>query len=119
MQSWIDKLSIKIGQPEDAVTTLSGGNQQRIVLAKWLATNPKLLILDSPTVGVDVGARAGIFEIVRTLAEQGLAILMISDEIPEVFYNADRVIHMAGGEFVGIYNPTAASIAQIEEAVFA
>lgn len=56
---WIKRLAVKIGRPEDPVNTLSGGNQQRIVLAKWLATEPKVLILDSPTVGVDVGARAG------------------------------------------------------------
>ncbi len=116
---WIDELSVKIGHPNDPVTTLSGGNQQRIVLAKWLATNPKLLILDAPTVGVDVGARAGIFEIVRRLAGQGLAILMISDEIPEAYFNSDRVIHMAGGEFVNEFNPTNVIIPEIEEVVFA
>ena len=116
---WIDELAVKIGTPEDPVTTLSGGNQQRIVLAKWLATNPKLLILDAPTVGVDVGARAGIFEIVRRLADQGLAILMISDEIPEAYFNSDRVIHMAGGEFVNEFDPNTASIPEIDEAVFA
>ena len=88
-------LAIKIGKPDDAVSTLSGGNQQRVVLAKWLATEPKLLILDSPTVGVDVGARAGIFAIVRELAAEGMAILLISDEIPEVYFNADRILHMA------------------------
>ena len=77
---------------------LSGGNQQRIAIAKWLATDPKLLILDAPTVGVDVGARAGIFEIVAKLAESGLAILLISDEVPEVYFNADRVLHMAQGQ---------------------
>ena len=77
---------------------LSGGNQQRIAIAKWLATDPKLLILDAPTVGVDVGARAGIFEIVAKLAESGLAIILISDEVPEVYFNADRVLHMAQGQ---------------------
>lgn len=119
VRGWIDELAVKIGHPDDPITTLSGGNQQRIVLAKWLATKPRLLILDSPTVGVDVGARAGIFEIVRKLAEQGLAILMISDEIPEAYYNSDRVLHMAGGEFIGEYDPRTTTIAEIEGAVFA
>ena len=64
-------LGVKIGKQDDAISTLSGGNQQRIAIAKWLATDPKLLILDAPTVGVDVGARAGIFDIVRKLAETG------------------------------------------------
>ena len=111
--------TVKIGRPEDAVSTLSGGNQQRIVLAKWLATEPKLLILDSPTVGVDVGARAGLFAIVRHLAEQGLAILLISDEVPEVYFNADRIIHMAGGRFIGTYDPGAMALGDVEKAVYA
>ena len=119
VHAWINDLAVKIGHPDDPITTLSGGNQQRIVLAKWLATKPKLLILDSPTVGVDVGARAGIFEIVRKLASEGLAILMITDEIPEAYYNSDRVIHMSGGEFTGEYDPRTSTIHQIEEAVFA
>ena len=116
---WIRDLAVKIGRPDDAVSTLSGGNQQRIVLAKWLATDPKLLILDSPTVGVDVGARAGLFAIVRNLAEQGLAILLISDEVPEVYFNADRIIHMAGGRFVATYNPGAMALGDVEKAVYA
>lgn len=116
---WIKELAVKIGAPQDPVNTLSGGNQQRIVLAKWLATYPKLLILDAPTVGVDVGARAGIFDIVQKMAGQGLAILMISDEIPEAYFNSDRVIHMAGGEFINEFDPNTTSIPQIEEAVFA
>lgn len=116
---WVKDLSVKIGTPRDAVATLSGGNQQRIVLAKWLATEPRLLILDCPTVGVDVGARAGIFAIIRALAEEGLAILLISDEPPEVFFNADRVLHMAGGRIVGEYNPLQTSLKRLEEAVYA
>lgn len=118
VRHWISELSVKIGRPEDAVSTLSGGNQQRVVLAKWLATEPRLLVLDSPTVGVDVGARAGIFRIVRQLAEKGLAILMISDEVPEVHFNADRVLHMAGGRIVGEHDPRATDLSELEEAVY-
>ncbi len=116
---WITELAVKIGAASDAVATLSGGNQQRIVLAKWLATQPRLLILDSPTVGVDVGARAGIFDIVRQLGRQGLAIVLISDEVPEVYFNADRVLHMAGGRIVRSFDPRASSLREIEEAVYA
>ena len=116
---WVEDLGIKIGKPEDAVSTLSGGNQQRVVLAKWLATEPKLLILDCPTVGVDVGARAGIFAIIHGLARQGMAILLISDEIPEVYFNADRILHMRGGRLVGSYRPASVEIDRIEEAVHA
>jgi simple sugar transport system ATP-binding protein len=101
------------------VSTLSGGNQQRVVLAKWLATEPRLLILDSPTVGVDVGARAGIFRIVRRLAEAGLAILLISDEVTEVYYNADRVLHMADGRIVAEYGPRDITVDALEERIYA
>lgn len=119
VQNWLNKLAIKIGKPEDAVATLSGGNQQRVVLAKWLATNPKVLILDSPTVGVDVGARAGIYKIIRLLADQGLAILLISDEVSEVRFNADRILHMAGGRMIGEYDPLRTTLHELEEAVYA
>lgn len=116
---WINELAIKIGSPEDAVSTLSGGNQQRVVLAKWLATQPRLLILDSPTVGVDVGARAGIFRIVRQLAEEGLSILLISDEVSEVMFNADRVLHMADGRIVGEYDPRQTDVPELEARIYA
>jgi simple sugar transport system ATP-binding protein len=116
---WLTELAIKIGRGEDAVMTLSGGNQQRVVLAKWLATEPKALILDCPTVGVDVGARDGIYRIIRALAERGIAILMISDEAPEVYFNADRVLHMAGGRIVGEYDPRRTTLAALENVIYA
>ena len=116
---WIEELAVKIGQPSDAVSTLSGGNQQRVVLAKWLATEPRLLILDSPTVGVDVGARAGIFRIVRKLADEGLAILMISDEVTEVLMNCDRVLHMESGRIAGEYDPQETDVNALEAVVYA
>ncbi len=117
VRSWVERLAIRVDAPSDPVKALSGGNQQRVVLAKWLATEPQVLILDTPTVGVDVGARAGIFEIVRGLAAQGKAIILISDEIPEVYFNADRVLHMRNGRIVGGYQPDVTSIDAIESAV--
>ncbi|WP_181706119.1 sugar ABC transporter ATP-binding protein [Chthonobacter rhizosphaerae] len=116
---WIRRLAVKIGRQEDAISTLSGGNQQRVAIAKWLATNPKLLILDSPTVGVDVGARAGIFDIVAKLAAEGLAIILITDEVPEAYFNADRVLHMANGRMANWFDPRATALADIEAAVYA
>jgi len=98
---WISNLAIKTRCPHDAVNTLSGGNQQRVVLAKWMATEPKLLILDSPTVGVDIAAKDGIYEVVRALAARGVAILFISDEVPEVFFQSHRVLVMRRGRLVG------------------
>ncbi|MEP7241669.1 MAG: sugar ABC transporter ATP-binding protein [Devosia sp.] len=118
VRGWIEDLAIKIGQPTDAISTLSGGNQQRIAIAKWLAVGPRLLILDSPTVGVDVGARAGIFEIVEKLAAEGLAILLISDEVPEVYFNADRILHMAAGRIVAEYDPHTVTLKDLEAAVY-
>jgi len=115
----LHEFAVRIGTPQDAVSTLSGGNQQRVVLAKWLATEPRLLILDSPTVGVDVGARAGIFEIIRKLADKGLAILLISDEVPEVYFNADRILHMAGGRIVAEYDPRKVALTDLETAIYA
>ena len=116
---WIGRLAVKIGHADHAILTLSGGNQQRVVLAKWLATNPKLLILDSPTVGVDVGARAGIFEIVRELADQGIAILLISDEVSEVLLNSDRILHIIDGRIAGEYDPRATSAEELEQRIYA
>jgi simple sugar transport system ATP-binding protein len=116
---WVSELAVKIGRQGDAISTLSGGNQQRIALAKWLATDPKLLILDAPTVGVDVGARAGIFDIVAKLADSGLAIILISDEVPEVYFNADRVMHMAQGRIANWFTPRDCALKDIEAAVYA
>ncbi|MBM7069413.1 sugar ABC transporter ATP-binding protein [Actibacterium sp. 188UL27-1] len=116
---WIKEFAVKIGTPDDPVSTLSGGNQQRVVLAKWLATEPRLLILDSPTVGVDVGARAGIFRIVRDLADQGLAILLISDEVTEVMHNADRILHIADGRIIGEHDPRHTDVPALEARIYA
>ncbi len=116
---WCDKLRIKVPALDAPVSQLSGGNQQRVVLAKWLATEPKLLILDSPTVGVDIGNKQGIYEIVHSLAKLGMSVLMISDEIPEVYYNCDRVLHMRGGEIIEEFVPGRDSEDYIHEKIYA
>lgn len=105
IMNWIKDLSIKIGFDSEPISTLSGGNQQKVMLAKWLATDPELLILDSPTVGVDVSAKASIYALVDKLAATGMAILLISDEVPELYYNCDRVLHMKDGQLAGEYSP--------------
>jgi simple sugar transport system ATP-binding protein len=114
---WIADLAIKAPNADNAVRTLSGGNQQRVVLAKWMATQPKLLILDSPTVGVDIAAKDGIYEVVRELAARGVAILLISDEVPEVFYHAHRVLVMRRGCLAGEFIPHASSEEALQAAV--
>ena len=101
----VKDLTIKVSNTESAVRTLSGGNQQRVVLAKWLARKPRVLILDSPTVGVDIMAKDGIYEIVKSLAAEGVAILMISDEIPEVLYHSHRILVMREGRLSSEHRP--------------
>jgi ABC-type sugar transport system ATPase subunit len=86
---------------EQEVRFLSGGNQQKVVLAKWLATRPKVIIFDEPTRGIDVGAKAGIHDLMRGLAEAGVAILMISSELPELIGMSDRILVMREGRIVG------------------
>ena len=93
----VKRLGIRTGSIETVTGTLSGGNQQKVVLAKWLATKPRILILDEPTRGVDVGAKFEIYRIIRELASEGTAILMVSSELPEVLGMADRVMIMSEG----------------------
>ncbi len=116
---WVKRLGIKASNTAAAVQTLSGGNQQRVVLAKWLATNPKILILDTPTAGVDIRNKQGIYGIIHKLAKEGVAIVVISDEIPEVYFNTDRILHMREGRLVKEYLPGATSEKLLAEAVFA
>jgi simple sugar transport system ATP-binding protein len=114
---WIEKLGVKVASPDQAISTLSGGNQQKIVLAKWVLTQPKILILDSPTVGVDVGAKASIYQLIHQLAAEGISILLISDEVPEVYFNCDRVLHFSEGTVLGEYFPRGITQQQLAEAV--
>ena len=117
--TWVERLGIKIPGLDRPVQTLSGGNQQRVVLAKWLATRPRIMILDSPTVGVDVGNKRGIYDVVRALADDGVAVLLISDEIGEVFATCDRVLHMRSGHIVGELVPTPGAEIALEREVYA
>ena len=114
---WIRELAIKAPVADNPVRTLSGGNQQRVVLAKWLARRPRLLILDSPTVGVDINAKDGIYDVVTRLAAEGIAVILISDEIPEVYYHCHRVLLMREGRIVGSVRPGETTEAEIEERV--
>ncbi len=101
-QDFIRDLGIKAYGPEAPGGSLSGGNQQKVSVARWLATKPKLLILDEPTQGVDVGAKAEIHKIIRALAKDGLAVLMISSDLPEILGMSDRIAVMRGGELTAI-----------------
>jgi rhamnose transport system ATP-binding protein len=101
-QSFVDRLGTKTPSVDSAVGNLSGGNQQKVALSRWLAADPKVIILDEPTQGVDVGAKSEIHKLMSELAGRGLAIIMISSELPEVLGMSDRIAVMHGGAVMGI-----------------
>lgn len=105
VEEWIKKLNIKVSDAALPASTLSGGNQQRIVLARWLLTKLDILILNGPTVGVDIGSKHDMHQILRTLAKEGLAIIIISDDLPEVITNSNRVLIMREGKITGEVDP--------------
>lgn len=101
VQEYIDKLSIKTPSQEQTIRNLSGGNQQKVLIGRWLATKPKILILDEPTRGVDVGAKSEIYAIMNELAKSGMTIIMISSELPEIINMSDRVYVFSEGRVAG------------------
>ncbi|HEX7629401.1 MAG TPA: ATP-binding cassette domain-containing protein, partial [Candidatus Methylomirabilis sp.] len=112
---WLDQLAIRASGVDQPVLSLSGGTQQKVVLAKWLVRDPRLIILDEPTRGIDVGAKAEIYRIMRQLADAGAAILMISSELPEILGMADRILVMHEGRLTAELDGATAT----EEAVMA
>ena len=112
---FVKELGVKTASIFNPVGTLSGGNQQKVSLARWLATNPRVIILDEPTQGVDVGAKSEIHRLMGELAKKGLAILMISSELPEILGMSDRVMVMHHGKIVGTLNRTEATQERIME----
>jgi galactofuranose transport system ATP-binding protein len=113
VDKFMKRLAIKASSAEQKIRELSGGNQQKVLLARWLCTNPKLLILDEPTRGVDVGAKAEIQALIRELADQGLGVLMISSELEEITEGADRVFVLSDGRTVADLSHAEASAGAI------
>lgn len=105
----MQSLKVKANSPETIAGTLSGGNQQKVVLGKWLLTNPKVLFLDEPTRGIDVGAKQEIYSEINKLAKEGLAIVMVSSELPEVLGLSDRVMVLHEGRLTGEFSKTEAT----------
>lgn len=101
MQQLINRLYIKSGRPDLEVGNLSGGNQQKVVLAKWIGIAPKVLILDEPTRGVDVGAKREIYQLMNELADRGVPIVMVSSDLPEILGVSDRIMVMHEGRISG------------------
>ena len=97
-------LSIRPNDPKKVINYLSGGNQQKVAIAKWLATNPHILMVDEPTAGIDVHAKSEVHNLLRNLAKKGVSIIMISSELPELLAHSDRVMVMNHGRVLGIYN---------------
>lgn len=108
-QQYVDRLNIRTPSLAQRVMYLSGGNQQKVVLAKWLASEPKVLILDEPTRGIDVGAKAEVHTIMSDLARQGIGIIMISSEMPEILAMSDRIVVMSEGRVAGILDRSEAT----------
>lgn len=113
----VTQFNIRASSIEQPVEKLSGGNQQKVVLGKWLATQPKILIMDEPTRGIDVGAKAEIHRLMSQLAQQGMAILMISSELPEIMAMSDRILVMREGQLVAEFNRAEASQENVAEAM--
>jgi len=116
---YIDQLRIKATSVDADVGSLSGGNQQKVALARWLSTNPSVLILDEPTQGVDVGSKAEIHELMGALAARGLAIIMISSEMPEILGMSDRIAVMRAGTIRGTLTRAEATQAKVLELAIA
>jgi ABC-type sugar transport system ATPase subunit len=117
--TWVRRLAIRTPDTTRPVGVLSGGNQQKVALAKWLATGPRVVLLDEPTRGVDVGAKAEIHALVRELAASGAAVLVISSELPEVLAVSDRIAVMAAGRVTGTVPAAGATEERLLELAFA
>jgi rhamnose transport system ATP-binding protein len=112
-QEYVQKLRISLRDVSQPVRELSGGNQQKVVLSKWLLTKPKVMILDEPTRGIDIGAKSEVHRLMGELASQGLAILMISSELPEILAMSDRMIVMREGRITGRFEKAEATAERI------
>jgi ribose transport system ATP-binding protein len=103
-QKYVDELDIRISSPRQKMRTLSGGNQQKVILGRGLATNPSILLLHEPTRGIDVGAKAEIYDILQALAREGVTILIVSSELPELISQCDRILVMHQGKITGEFS---------------
>ena len=100
----VEAMSIKLGNISTPIKNLSGGNQQKVILSRWMLTDPEILLLDEPTRGIDVGAKYEIYKLINELAEQGKAIMVVSSEMPELFGICDRILVMSNGHQSGIFD---------------
>jgi len=113
---WITALGIKATGPEQNVGDLSGGNQQKVVIAKWLARSPRVLILDEPTKGIDVGAKSAVHAVTSAFAQRGNAVVMISSELPEILGMSDRILVMRRGRVRALLDRSEATAENVVQA---
>ncbi|MBN2807825.1 MAG: sugar ABC transporter ATP-binding protein [Prolixibacteraceae bacterium] len=114
--SYIKSLNTKVPSPKIEVSKLSGGNQQKVVIAKWLATNPKILLLDEPTWGIDIGAKTEIYKLINDLAKQGMGIVMVSSELPEILAISDNILVLSESKLTGVFSRSEATEEKIMHA---
>jgi ribose transport system ATP-binding protein len=107
MDKLFDEVDVRAGSYDSEIKFLSGGNQQKAIVARWLALRPKVLIFVEPTRGIDVNAKASIYHLMRDLAREGTAIMMVSSDLPEVIGASDRILVMRQGRIVGEFGPDA------------
>jgi ABC-type sugar transport system ATPase subunit len=112
---YVKRLGVKTPSIDTVIGTLSGGNQQKVILGKWLNAKPKVFILDEPTRGIDIGAKVEIYKLLHSLAEEGVAVIVISSELPEVLGISDRILVMAEGRIVSEFNRDTATKEAIME----
>ena len=115
-RSTVEQLSIRTASLETMVTSLSGGNQQKCIIGRWLLTKPRILLLDDPTRGVDVGAKAELYRLIDQFCRQGLAILFTSSELPELLTVCDRILVLSEGRLTGSFSRADATEQKIMEA---
>lgn len=116
---FISRLNIRTQSLDQGINELSGGNQQKIILARWLINNPRLLILDEPTAGIDVGAKSEIYQFINQLTAGGIGVILVTSELPELLGMSDRILVMAGGKFVGEFERSEATEEKIMHAIHA
>ena len=112
----MNRLSINVPDLDNPIDTLSGGNQQKVLLAKWLAIHPKILLLDEPTRGIDVGAKHEIHQLLSKLVKQGISIVIVSSELPELLSLCDRIMVLREGKLSAIFSRDEATQEKIMEA---
>ncbi|MFQ6114370.1 MAG: ATP-binding cassette domain-containing protein, partial [bacterium] len=115
-ENYVERLKIKTPSSHQIVENLSGGNQQKVVIAKWLATNPKVILLDEPTRGIDVNSKNEIYRLISELASAGLGVVVVSSELPEIMAISDRILVLSEGRATGEFTYSEASEEKIIQA---